>query len=132
MRLLEMSGMSQADLSRALVPVMGQERLVKNRFWRKVRKTLGRVPFIDKAMAAYFAAFDAETPKEAKAILLAALAYFIMPADVIPDVLTGLGFSDDATVLLMAIQAIAPHIAPRHIEQARRWLNDEAGASAAS
>jgi uncharacterized membrane protein YkvA (DUF1232 family) len=114
--------MNATDLSRALVPVPGQDAYVKRRFWQKVRRTIGRAPFIDQAVAAYYAAFDPATPAHAKAILMAALAYFIMPVDLVPDVIAGLGFSDDATVLMLAIQALAPHIKSEHVERARSFL----------
>lgn len=117
--------MSTVDFSRALVPVAGQERLVKRRFWEKVRKTLGRVPFSDQAVAAYYAAVDPATPTRAKAVLMAALAYFVVPADFVPDILAGIGFSDDATVLFMAVQALAPHIRAEHFDSARRFFAAE-------
>jgi uncharacterized membrane protein YkvA (DUF1232 family) len=114
--------MATIDYSRALVPVPGQERVVKRRFWEKVRNTLGKVPFLDQAIAAYYAASDPATPRAAKAILMAALAYFIIPADFVPDLLAGIGFTDDATVLMLAIQALAPHIKDDHVQAARRFL----------
>lgn len=98
------------------------ERLVRRRFWRKVRHTLGRVPFLESAVAGFFCATDPATPARTKAVLLGALAYFILPADTIPDVVAGLGFTDDATVLLAAIQAVRPHLKPEHHARARAIL----------
>ena len=119
--------MNTEDISRALVPLPTQERIVRKGFWNKVRRTLGRVPFVDRAVAAYFAATDPATPAGAKAILFAALAYFVLPADIIPDILGGLGFSDDATVLFIALQAIAPHLTDDHLHRAKQFLKDEDG-----
>ncbi len=48
-------------------------------------------------------------------MLYAALAYFVMPFDVIPDFVAGLGFTDDAAVMAMAIGLVARHITPEHI-----------------
>lgn len=110
------------DISRALVPAPDHERLVRSRLWAKVKRTLGRVPFLDRALAAFFAAIDTNTPAAAKATLFAALAYFILPADFIPDFIAGIGFSDDAAVLLLALQAIAPHITAEHLDKARKAL----------
>jgi len=118
--------MQAEHLSRALVPVPGQERYVRRRFWEKVRRTLGRVPFVDQAIAAYYAAIDPATPRRARLVLMAALAYFVMPADLVPDLLAVVGFSDDAAVLMLAVQALAPHIKPRHVQQARTFLDAEA------
>jgi uncharacterized membrane protein YkvA (DUF1232 family) len=118
-----MSAMKTIDLSRALIPAPGQERLVRNRFWEKVRKTLGRVPFIDRALAAYYAAVDPATPTHAKAVLFAALAYFVMPADMIPDFIAGLGYTDDAAVLLAVVQTLAPYIGEAHLARAREFID---------
>ncbi|MFO1129376.1 MAG: YkvA family protein [Rhodospirillales bacterium] len=114
--------MDTIDYSRALVPIPDQERVVESRFWKKVKKTLGRVPFLDQAIAAYYAAIDPATPRAAKSVLMAALAYFILPTDFIPDFIAGAGFTDDATVLMLAIQALAPHIKDKHVEAARTFL----------
>jgi uncharacterized membrane protein YkvA (DUF1232 family) len=123
--------MQASDVSRALTPVPGQEEYVKSRFWQKVRRTFRRVPFIQQAVAAYYAALDPVTPRRVKAALLAALAYFIMPADLVPDVIIGLGFTDDATVLFMAAKTLSPHIKERHLERAREALDAEAARSEA-
>ena len=52
---------------------------VEKGFWAKVRRTLGRVPFLEEAVAAYYCAIDRETPVQVKAILMGALAYFVLP-----------------------------------------------------
>lgn len=118
--------MDAAEVSRALTPLPGQERYVRRRFWRKVLRTLGRVPFMDQAIAAYYAAIDPATPRYAKGMLMAALAYFILPADAIPDVLAVLGFSDDAAVLIMAVKTLSAHIKPEHVQRARAFLDERA------
>lgn len=112
---------------RALVPLervrrRADEGYVRRRFWDKVRRTLGRVPFMEEAAAAYFCALDPATPARVKAVLLGALAYFIVPTDMIPDIIAGLGFTDDASVILAAISVVSPHIKDRHKEKARRAL----------
>jgi uncharacterized membrane protein YkvA (DUF1232 family) len=98
------------------------EQTVEQGFWRKLRRTIGRIPFTEDAAAAYFCAVDPATPRYVGAILLAALAYFVVPADVIPDMIVGLGFSDDASVLLAAITAIGGHLKPQHRRRARDFL----------
>jgi uncharacterized membrane protein YkvA (DUF1232 family) len=85
------------------------ERIVGERFWKKLLKVAGKIPFAEDAAAAYFCAVDPNTPSKVKAILLAALAYFVMPFDVIPDFIVGLGFTDDAAVLAMALTLVAAH-----------------------
>ncbi len=98
---------------------------VERGFWEKVRRTLGHVPFVEEAVAAYFCALDPKTPLRVKAVLLAALAYFVVPADMIPDVIAGFGFSDDAAVLATAIGMVAPAITERHRDKARSALHQD-------
>ena len=83
---------------------------VEKGFWAKVRWTLGRVPFLEEAVAAYYCAIDRETPVQVKAILMGALAYFVLPTDMVPDFIAWLGFVDDAAVLAMAIRSVEPHM----------------------
>ena len=99
---------------------------VEKGFWSKVRRTLGRVPFVEEAVAAYYCAIDRETPIQVKAILMGALAYFVMPADMIPDFIAWLGFADDAAVLAMAVRSVEPHIKERHRSKARAIIAGEA------
>lgn len=111
------------DLSRALVPLAGQERIVRDGFWAKVRKTLGKVPFLEDAIAAYYAAIDPATPAKARAVMLAALAYFVVPGDFIPDILAVVGFSDDLAVFLLLARTLGAHVKPAHRERARAFLD---------
>ena len=57
--------------------------------------------------------------------LLAAIAYFILPADVIPDIIAGLGFADDAALLTAVLGLVASHITPTHRAAAARALDKE-------
>ena len=98
------------------------ERLVQSRFWPKLKRVLARIPFAEEAAAAFYAATDPRTPARAKAILLAALAYFIAPIDTVPDFVAGLGFSDDLAVMLLVIRTMRDHLLPDHYERARAWL----------
>ncbi len=103
------------------------EALVKEGFWDKLRKTLGRVPFIEDALAAYYCATDGKTPIYVKAMLMGALAYFIIPSDVIPDFIAGIGYTDDAAVLAAAIGAVRSALRPEHFDAARAFLKKEGG-----
>src|SRR3569833_1075760 len=71
--------------------VMSDEQIVRDGFWTKARQTLGRIPFSVDAVAAFYCATDAATPLAVRASLFGALAYFVLPFDVIPDFLLGLG-----------------------------------------
>ncbi len=102
--------------------VARNERIVERGFWKKLLGVAGRIPFADDAAAAYFCAVDPATPRRVKGVLFAALAYFVMPFDAIPDFIAGFGFTDDAAVLAMALGLVARHVKPRHMAQARAAL----------
>jgi uncharacterized membrane protein YkvA (DUF1232 family) len=98
------------------------EAKVRKDFWPKLRRVLGRIPFAGELLAAYYCALDPQTPLAAKAILMGALAYFIMPVDMVPDFIALLGFTDDAAVLFMAMRQVRKHIQPAHRERAQAYL----------
>jgi uncharacterized membrane protein YkvA (DUF1232 family) len=102
-----------------------KEERVRARFWSTVRRALRTIPFMEDVVAAYYAMLDPKTPTGARLTLLAALAYFVAPFDVIPDFIAGIGFADDATVLLAAISAVSGSIRKEHREAARHALADE-------
>jgi uncharacterized membrane protein YkvA (DUF1232 family) len=115
--------MSQTGEAKAQkIGVAGKQARLRRDFWPKLKRNLARIPFAEDLVAAYFCALDPATPIRAKAILLGALAYFVMPADLVPDFLIALGFVDDAAVLMAAINAIGANLKPHHRARARQVL----------
>lgn len=102
-----------------------REQHVRENFWVALKRVARKLPFAQSLVAAYFCAMDRETPFRVRATLLGALAYFILPIDVVPDVLFGAGFTDDAAVLALAIKMVADHMQPHHHEAAREALSDD-------
>ena len=98
---------------------------VKKGFWKTARRAGRMIPFMDEVVAAYYCALDQNTPTRGRMTLVAALAYFVMPFDVIPDMLVGIGFTDDIAVLMAALTAVRTHITPAHKIAAREALRDE-------
>jgi uncharacterized membrane protein YkvA (DUF1232 family) len=96
--------------------------LVRNGFVNKMKAVAQRIPFAEDAVAAWFCTRDPATPFKVRATLVGALAYFILPTDVVPDFIAGLGFTDDAGVLLAALKVVGSHISEAHRARARRWL----------
>ncbi|OPA73304.1 hypothetical protein BVG16_29305 [Paenibacillus selenitireducens] len=101
------------------------EELVTKNFWTKTKKFAGKIPFTKDAIAMYYCAVDAQTPLWAKGIAFGALAYFISPLDAIPDALIGLGFTDDAAVIVAGIKAISGQITDEHRGKAETFLNGD-------
>lgn len=118
--------MEPIDLSHALTPtvVRVNEVKVERGFLPKLRRVAGRIPFAREALAAFLAARDPETPFAAKGMILAALAYFVLPTDAIPDIFAGVGFTDDAAVLAAVIGLVGANVKPRHRDRAKSMLDD--------
>ena len=88
------------------------------RFWRKIRKLAGRLPFIKAAAAMYFAMLDARTPLWAKTLIASGIAYLISPWDAIPDVLVAVGYVDDAAVITGTLALVDSTVTDTHRAQA--------------
>ncbi|WP_285294283.1 YkvA family protein [Aureimonas altamirensis] len=102
-----------------------QKRRVMRSFLSTVRRAASAIPFTRDLAASYYCAIDPETPLASRGILLAALAYFVMPADLVPDLMPLIGFTDDAAVLMAAITAVRANIRPEHYDRARALLDSE-------
>jgi uncharacterized membrane protein YkvA (DUF1232 family) len=113
---------TETSIGEAVRRLTGDETRMRQGFWAKIRRLAGRLPFAEDLLAAYYCAFDRDTPAHVKASLLAALGYFVLPADVVPDLLPALGFADDAAVLAAALRLMASQIRPEHRAAAQQAL----------
>jgi uncharacterized membrane protein YkvA (DUF1232 family) len=91
---------------------------VRRAFWPKLRRVASSLPFAEDLLAAYYCAFDRDTPRHVQMTLIGAIGYFVLPLDAMPDVLPLLGFGDDATVLAGAVRLVITHITPAHRDAA--------------
>lgn len=91
-------------------------------FMGLLKRVAKRIPFAEDGVAAFICARDPATPRRVKLTLLAALGYFVLPVDAIPDLLPMMGFTDDAAVIAAAIAAVAGSITVEHRERARKIL----------
>lgn len=87
-----------------------------------VAKSSG-VKVIYGALLLYYALFDKDVSIKDKAIVIGALGYFILPADMIPDFLPG-GYVDDLGVVTMAVKAIWSNISDSTRSKARKRLSN--------
>ena len=101
---------------------LSDENTVRQNFWPKLQQNLARIPFAEDVLAAWYCAVDAKTPLKVKGTLFGALAYFILPIDVIPDVILGLGFTDDLAVLMTALTLVKNHVTQAHHDRARETV----------
>jgi uncharacterized membrane protein YkvA (DUF1232 family) len=117
-----MAARAFADAFRNAADFIRDEERVRRRFWQKVRRVAVQLPFAEDLLAAWYCAFDRETPTEVRAALIGALAYFVLPFDAMPDVMPMLGFADDAAVLVTALRLVANHLLPEHRAAAQRAI----------
>jgi uncharacterized membrane protein YkvA (DUF1232 family) len=112
----------EASLPSGVAKLAREKAYVRRGFWAKARRVAAGLPFAEDLVAAYFCAFDRETPRHVQAALIGALAYFVLPFDIIPDMMPLLGFTDDAAVLATALRMVATHIRPEHRAAARQAI----------
>ncbi|AZO79900.1 MULTISPECIES: YkvA family protein [unclassified Bosea (in: a-proteobacteria)] len=93
-------------------------------FIGRLKRVAKRIPFAEDLLAAWVCARDPATPRRVKLTLLAALGYFVLPLDALPDVMPLLGFTDDAAVIAAALAAVAGSITPQHRQRAKEMLTD--------
>ena len=93
-------------------------------FLGRLKRVAKRIPFAEDLLAAWFCARDPVTPRRVRLTLLAALGYFVLPVDALPDIMPILGFTDDAAVIAAALAAVASSITPGHREKAKQAMTE--------
>jgi uncharacterized membrane protein YkvA (DUF1232 family) len=109
-------------VAEALRRLLRDETGMRRAFGRKARRFAATLPFAEDLLAAYYCAFDRDTPAHVKAALVGAIAYFVLPFDFVPDLLPMAGFADDAAVLATAVRLVAGAIRPEHRDAARQAI----------
>jgi uncharacterized membrane protein YkvA (DUF1232 family) len=99
------------------------EATVLREFWGKFTRLAAQLPFAEDLLTAYYCAFDRATPSHVRFALIGALAYFISPLDVLPDLLPIVGLTDDAAVLAGVVRLVWGNIRPEHRDAARQMLD---------
>ena len=78
------------------------------------------------ALILYYTLQRKDLPVKTRAIILGALGYLILPADVVPDIIPMLGFTDDIGILAAALAAVAMYVDDASRAKAdaalERWL----------
>lgn len=72
------------------------------------------------ALQLYYLLQSKEVPVKAKTLIIGALGYLILPADLIPDFIPAMGFTDDLTAIFLALRAVSKYLTPEIKEQARK------------
>ena len=82
------------------------------KFWDKLKKFAKKAgsSVVYAVLLLYYTLQKPEVPKKTKAIIIGALGYFILPVDLMPDMLLGIGFTDDLGALGIALFQVAMYI----------------------
>ncbi len=102
------------------------ENFDENSFWNKIKKYAKKAgkEVIEKVLWLYYAAQNPEAPMRAKATIYAALAYFVLPIDAIPDLIPVAGYGDDLSALAAAIATVSIYITSNVKELAKKKMAD--------
>ncbi|MDG3043205.1 YkvA family protein [Bacillus sp. B6(2022)] len=78
----------------------------------KVKKTAQKagVSLVYAVLLLYYTLQKPEVPVKAKTLIIGALGYFILPIDLIPDTLVGIGYTDDLGAITFALLQVAMYI----------------------
>lgn len=106
------------------LPDSAPEEYSDSRFWRKIRKITSSASHkvLNVALTLYFCLRDPDTPTWAKTVILGALGYLILPLDAIPDILPGVGLTDDAGTIMAALTVVSLHVKDEHKSRAQEKL----------
>lgn len=89
----------------------------------KYAKVAGK-SLIEKALWLYYAMQRPDCPLWAKSAIIGALAYFIFPFDAIPDMVPGVGYTDDFGAIMTAIGMVSLYIDEEVKKKAAKKLSD--------
>ena len=103
---------------------MSEIDIPRGSFKNKVKKTLGKVPFVPKALSMYYSMKDKNTPSWARMSIAFALLYFVFPIDLIPDVFGPIGYTDDAAVIAAVFKVVQLYLTDEQKKKAQKWLNE--------
>lgn len=94
-------------------------------FWKKLKGYAGKagIKVVYLALVFYYMLVDEAVGYKSKATIIAALGYFILPFDILPDLLPVIGFTDDLSVLLVALSIVKGEINEIHRMKARNTMD---------
>lgn len=94
----------------------------KGLFWNKMNRVGGKVgsKLLYFARLLYYTLASPSTPLKAKGIIIGALGYFILPLDLIPDLIPLIGFTDDLAAIMAVVGIVNRYSTPEIKAQARK------------
>lgn len=103
-----------------------QNEYSEEKLWDKLKKFAvklgGKATYY--ALVLYYVLQSPDVTVSNKALILGALGYFILPIDLIPDVIPALGFTDDAAALALAYKAVQASVTPEIEAKAQAKIDE--------
>lgn len=95
-------------------------------FWTKIKKIAKNVGLkvVCYALTLYYVLQKNDIPIAERGIIIGTLGYFILPFDLMPDFILGLGYTDDVGVMLIAIHKCMQYVDTEVKNQVYLKLND--------
>ena len=103
-----------------------QENYSEDKLWDKMKKFAKKLggKSIYYVLVLYYVLQSKDVSLQKKALILGALGYFILPIDLIPDVIPAMGFVDDGAALALAFKAVKDSVTPEIEAKAKEQLGD--------
>jgi hypothetical protein len=101
----------------------------ESELWEKIRKNIAKigVKVIYQALLLFYVAQSPNCPAKVKAGIIGALGYLISPLDLVPDIMMGIGYTDDAAMIAAALAIAQVYITDEIRAQARAKIADLLG-----
>ena len=106
-----------------------EDKYSESGLWDKIRKNIAKigVKVIYQALLLYYVAQSPNCPSKIKAGIIGALGYLISPIDLIPDIMPGIGYADDAVAIATAVALAQIYITDEIKAQAKAKIADLLG-----
>ena len=101
------------------------------RLWKTLKRatlSAGRKT-LHSALILFYCLQDHDTPTWAKGVIIGALGYLILPTDLIPDIIPGVGYGDDWGAIVAALGTVAAYIKDEHKSKAHAQVERLFGSS---
>lgn len=98
----------------------------ENRFWKKAKRITKRTgrTVLRPVLLLYYLMQDSHVSIKDKAYIIGALGYFVLPIDLLPDFIVGLGYTDDLAVVGLLLKHLHDSITPEIEERADMKINE--------
>lgn len=107
-----------------------EKQYSEERFWSKVTTVAKKagIKVIYMALLLYYALDSTSLSVKDRALIIGALGYFILPLDLVSDLMPTIGFLDDAAILLAIVKLLIVGIDNKVVALAKgklsQWFGD--------